>query len=175
MPINNKIKFVAINIVLITISDTRKEKDDKSGKILEKKIIGLGHNVSSKIIIKDNFSLIKKTILNFANKKSVDAIITTGGTGLTGRDSTPEALEKISDKLIEGFGELFRQISFSKIGTSTIQSRAMGAVVKGTYVFSLPGSPNACKDAWDEILKYQLDIRHKPCNFVEIMDRLNEK
>ena len=175
MPINNKIKFIAINIVLITISDTRKEKDDKSGKILEKKIIGLGHNVSSKIIIKDNFSLIKKTILNFANQKSVDAIITTGGTGLTGRDSTPEALEKISDKIIEGFGELFRQISFSKIGTSTIQSRAMGAVVKGTYVFSLPGSPNACKDAWDEILKYQLDIRHKPCNFVEIMSRLNEK
>ena len=175
MPIDNKIKFISINIVLITISDTRKEEDDKSGKILEKRIIGLGHNVSSKIIIKDNFSLIKKTILNFANKKSVDAIITTGGTGLTGRDSTPEALEKISDKIIEGFGELFRQISFSKIGTSTIQSRAMGSVVKGTYVFSLPGSPNACKDAWDEILKYQLDIRHKPCNFVEIMGRLNEK
>ena len=175
MPINNKIKFVKINIVLITISDTRKEEDDKSGKILEKRIIGLGHNVSSKIIIKDNFSLIKKTILNFANQKLVDAIITTGGTGLTGRDSTPEALEKISDKIIGGFGELFRQISFSKIGTSTIQSRAMGAVVKGTYVFSLPGSPNACKDAWDEILKYQLDIRHKPCNFVEIMERLNEK
>ena len=175
MPINNKIKFVKINIVLITISDTRKEEDDKSGKILEKRIIGLGHNVSSKIIIKDNFSLIKKTILNFANQKLVDAIITTGGTGLTGRDSTPEALEKISDKIIGGFGELFRQISFSKIGTSTIQSRAMGAVVKGTYVFSLPGSPNACKDAWDEILEYQLDIRHKPCNFVEIMERLNEK
>ncbi len=175
MPINNKIKFVKINIVLITISDTRKEEDDKSGKILEKRIIGLGHNVSSKIIIKDNFSLIKKTILNFANQKLVDAIITTGGTGLTGRDSTPEALEKISDKIIGGFGELFRQISFSKIGTSTIQSRAMGAVVKGTYVFSLPGSPNACKDAWDEILKHQLDIRHKPCNFVEIMERLNEK
>ena len=173
---NKKInkKFVSINIVLITISDTRKEKDDKSGSLLEKRIINFGHKIFKKIIIKDNISKIKKTILNYSNKKSVDAIITTGGTGLTGRDSAPEALKNISDKYIEGFGELFRLISFRKIGTSTIQSRAFAAVVSGTYVFCLPGSPNACKDGWDEILKYQLDIRHKPCNFIEIMPRLKE-
>ncbi len=175
MPIDNKIKFVAINIALITISDTRKEEDDKSGKILDKRIINFGHNVIKKTIIKDDISMIKKSIIDFANNNLIDVIITIGGTGLTGRDSTPEALQKISDKTIEGFGELFRQISFNKIGTSTIQSRATAALVRGTYVFSLPGSPNACKDGWDEILKYQLDIRYKPCNFIEIMDRLNEK
>jgi len=174
VPIDNKIKFVPINIALITISDTRIEEEDKSGKILEKRIIDLGHNIFNKIIIKDDISLIQKTILKFSNENLVDAIITTGGTGFTGRDSTPEALQKIADKTIEGFGELFRQISFKTIGTSTIQSRAMAIIVKGTYVFSLPGSPNACIDGWDQILKYQLDIRHKPCNFVEIMDRLNE-
>jgi len=175
VPIDNKIKFVAINIALITISDTRKEEDDKSGKILDKRIINFGHNVIKKTIIKDDISMIKKSIIEFANNNLIDVIITIGGTGLTGRDSTPEALQKISDKTIEGFGELFRQISFNKIGTSTIQSRATAALVRGTYVFSLPGSPNACKDGWDEILKYQLDIRYKPCNFIEIMDRLNEK
>jgi len=175
VPIDNKIKFVAINIALITISDTRKEEDDKSGKILDKRIINFGHNVIKKTIIKDDISMIKKSIIDFANNNLIDVIITIGGTGLTGRDSTPEALQKISDKTIEGFGELFRQISFNKIGTSTIQSRATAALVRGTYVFSLPGSPNACKDGWDEILKYQLDIRYKPCNFIEIMDRLNEK
>jgi len=175
VPIDNKIKFVAINIALITISDTRIEEDDKSGKILDKRIINFGHNVIKKTIIKDDISMIKKSIIDFANNNLIDVIITIGGTGLTGRDSTPEALQKISDKTIEGFGELFRQISFNKIGTSTIQSRATAALVRGTYVFSLPGSPNACKDGWDEILKYQLDIRYKPCNFIEIMDRLNEK
>lgn len=175
MPIDNTIKFVAINVVVITISDTRKEEEDKSGKFLEKRINDLGHNLLNKIIIKDDFLLIKKTILKFAKQKVVDVIITTGGTGLTGRDSTPEALQSVADKIIEGFGELFRQLSFNKIGTSTIQSRAIAGVVRGTYVFCLPGSPNACKDGWDEILKYQLDIRHRPCNFIEIMDRLNEK
>ncbi len=162
-------------MVVITISDTRKEEEDKSGKFLEKRINDLGHNLLNKIIIKDDFLLIKKTILKFAKQKVVDVIITTGGTGLTGRDSTPEALQSVADKIIEGFGELFRQLSFNKIGTSTIQSRAIAGVVRGTYVFCLPGSPNACKDGWDEILKYQLDIRHRPCNFIEIMDRLNEK
>tara|TARA_B100000029_G_scaffold358468_1_gene351304 strand:+ start:440 stop:967 length:528 start_codon:yes stop_codon:yes gene_type:complete len=175
VPIDNTIKFVAINVVVITISDTRKEEEDKSGKFLEKRINDLGHNLLNKIIIKDDFLLIKKTILKFAKQKVVNVIITTGGTGLTGRDSTPEALQSVADKIIEGFGELFRQLSFNKIGTSTIQSRAIAGVVRGTYVFCLPGSPNACKDGWDEILKYQLDIRHRPCNFIEIMDRLNEK
>ena len=173
--INKSKKFVSVNIVLITISDSRKKEDDKSGELLEKRILNFGHKIFKRIIIKDDISLIKKTILNNSDKTLVDVIITTGGTGLTGRDSTPEALISISDKFIEGFGELFRYISFKKIGTSTIQSRAMAGVVKGTYVFCLPGSPNACKDGWDEILKYQLDIRHKPCNFIEIMPRLNEK
>tara|TARA_Y100000741_G_scaffold364756_1_gene356834 strand:- start:682 stop:1212 length:531 start_codon:yes stop_codon:yes gene_type:complete len=168
-------KFVSVNVALITISDSRKEEDDKSGELLEKRILNFGHKIFKRIIIKDDISLIKKTILNYSNEILVDVIITTGGTGLTGRDSTPEALMNISDKFIEGFGELFRHLSFNKIGTSTIQSRAMAAVVKGTYVFCLPGSPNACKDGWDEILKYQLDIRHQPCNFIEIMPRLNEK
>jgi len=175
VPIDKKIKFSSINIALITISDTRIENDDKSGNLLKKRIINFGHKLFDKIIIKDDISLIKNTILNYANKPLVDVIITSGGTGLTGRDSTPEALKNISDKLIEGFGELFRNISFKKIGTSTIQSRAMASIVKGTYVFCLPGSPNACKDGWDNILKYQLDIRYKPCNFVEILPRLNEK
>ena len=173
--INTSKKFVSINIVLITISDTRKSKDDKSGDILKERIINFGHNVFDRIIIQDDISMIEKNILKYSNEVLVDAIITTGGTGLTGRDSTPEALNNISDKFIEGFGELFRYISFNKIGTSTIQSRAMASVVSGKYVFCLPGSPNACKDAWDEILKYQLDIRHEPCNFIEIMPRLNEK
>ncbi len=173
--INKSKKFVSVNIVLITISDSRKKEDDKSGELLEKRILNFGHKIFKRIIIKDDISLIKKTILNNSDETLVDVIITTGGTGLTGRDSTPEALISISDKFIEGFGELFRYISFKKIGTSTIQSRAMAGVVKGTYVFCLPGSPNACKDGWDEILKYQLDIRHQPCNFIEIMPRLNEK
>ena len=160
MPIDKKIKFSSINIALITISDTRIENDDKSGNLLKKRIINFGHKLFDKIIIKDDISLIKNTILNYANKPLVDVIITSGGTGLTGRDSTPEALKNISDKLIEGFGELFRNISFKKIGTSTIQSRAMASIVKGTYVFCLPGSPNACKDGWDNILKYQFVINH---------------
>ena len=173
--INKSKKFISVNIVIITISDSRKEDDDKSGKILEERILNFAHKIFKKIIVKDDVSLIKKTILNYAKENLVDVIITTGGTGLTGRDSTPEALMSISDKFIEGFGELFRYLSFKKIGTSTIQSRALAAVVKGTYVFSLPGSPSACKDGWDGILKYQLDIRHQPCNFIEIMPRLNEK
>ena len=175
MPIDKKIKFIPINIVLITISDTRNEVNDKSGNLLEEKIKNFGHKVLEKIIIKDEIPLIENTILNYANKSLVDAIITTGGTGLTGRDSTPEALTNISNKFIQGFGELFRYISFNKIGTSTIQSRAMASIVNNTYVFCLPGSASACKDGWDEILQYQLDIRHKPCNFIEIMPRLNEK
>ena len=118
---------------------------------------------------------IKKIILNWSKNKNVDVIISTGGTGLTGRDSTPEAILSISDKIIDGFGELFRSISYSKIGTSAVQSRALAALVNKTYVFALPGSTSACKDAWDQILKFQLDIRHKPCNFVEIMPRLKEK
>jgi len=167
-------KFISINIGLLTISDTRSKDNDKSGDLLNQKIENFGHKVISRQLVRDDVSSIKETMLELANNKFVDAIITTGGTGLTGRDSTPEAVTAIAQKLIDGFGELFRQISYNKIGTSTIQSRAIGAVVNGTYVFCLPGSTSACKDAWDDILQYQLDIRYRPCNFIEIMPRLTE-
>ena len=167
--------FIKINIAILTISDSRTLKDDSSGNLLEERIKNFGHKILDRQIIVDDVSLIKKTILNLSSNKLIDAIITTGGTGLTGRDSTPEAISGIAEKIIEGFGELFRQISFSKIGTSAIQSRALGALIKGTYVFSIPGSTSACKDAWDNILKFQLDNRYRPCNFIEIMPRLQEK
>ena len=172
--IDNNITFLPINIGIVTISDTRKEENDKSGNLLKERITNFGHNITKKIIIKDEIKLIKTTLKEMSDDLKVDAIITTGGTGLTGRDSTPEAILQLSNKIIDGFGELFRQISYDKIGTSTIQSRAIAAVINNTYVFALPGSPSACKDGWDNILKFQLDIRHKPCNFVEIMPRLKE-
>ena len=173
--IDTSIKFIAINIGLITISDSRIEEDDKSGYLLKDRIENFGHIVLKKIIISDEIIQINKTITELAKDSNIDVIITTGGTGLTGRDSTPEAIVELAEKIIDGFGELFRQLSYKKIGTSTIQSRAIGAVINHTYIFSLPGSPSACKDGWDDILRYQLDIRHKPCNFIEIMPRLNEK
>ena len=173
--IDTSIKFISINIGVITISDSRIEENDKSGNLLKERIENFGHIVIKKIIISDDVELIKKTITQLSHDPSIDAIITTGGTGLTGRDSTPEAIKMLSNKIIDGFGELFRQISYKKIGTSTIQSRAIAAIINHTYVFSLPGSPGACKDGWDDILQYQLDVRHKPCNFIEIMPRLNEK
>ena len=133
------------------------------------------HKILKKIIIPDDIDKIKKTIELLSNNPLIDCIISTGGTGLTGRDSTPEAILALSHKIIDGFGELFRQLSYNIIGTSTIQSRAIAAVINHTYIFALPGSPGACKDGWDSILQYQLDIRHKPCNFIEIMPRLKEK
>ena len=173
--INKTKEFVSINIGLLTISDTRSLYDDKSGDILNDRIINFGHKVKNRQVISDDVSLIKKTILELTSDKFIDAIITIGGTGLTGRDSTPEAIESIAHKIISGFGELFRQLSYNKIGTSTIQSRAIGAVINGKYIFCLPGSSNACKDAWDDILQYQLDIRYLPCNFIELMPRLKEQ
>ena len=167
--------FISINIAILTISDSRTLKNDSSGNLLEERITNFGHKIIDRRIITDDVPLIKKNILNLSSNKLVDTIITIGGTGLTGRDSTPEAISEIAEKKIEGFGELFRQISFSKIGTSAIQSRALGALIKGTYVFSIPGSTSACKDAWDNILKFQLDNRYRPCNFIEIMPRLQEK
>ena len=175
MPIDLNTNFKAINIAVVTISDTRIKENDTSGDILEKRIKKLGHVLEKRIIIKDDKNKIKDILKELSNQNNVDCIITTGGTGLTGRDSTTEAVIEIANKIIEGFGELFRQISYKKIGTSSIQSRALAALVNSTYVFCLPGSTSACKDGWDEILKYQLDIRHKPCNFIEIMPRLNEK
>ena len=175
MPIDTSIDFVSINIAVITISDSRTIENDTSGDTLEKRIKDSGHNLLKRIIIPDDVQQIKDTLETMSKDKEVDCIITTGGTGLTGRDTTPEAVKEIASKHIDGFGELFRRVSFEKIGTSAIQSRAVAALINSTYVFCLPGSTGACKDGWDEILKYQLDIRHKPCNFVEIMPRLNEK
>ena len=175
MPIDSSLDFVSINIAIITISDSRTKENDTSGDTLVKRITKAGHQMVKRIIIPDDVSKIKKTLKELSSDNEIDCIITTGGTGLTGRDTTPEAIKQIASKHIDGFGELFRQVSFNKIGTSAIQSRAVAALVNTTYVFCLPGSTSACKDGWDEILQYQLDIRHKPCNFVEIMPRLNEK
>tara|TARA_B100001250_G_C19263409_1_gene555870 strand:- start:13 stop:540 length:528 start_codon:yes stop_codon:yes gene_type:complete len=175
MPIDTSISFVSINIAVITISDSRTIENDTSGDTLEKRIKDAGHQIIKRIIIPDDVEKIKETLKMMSKEDNIDCIITTGGTGLTGRDTTPEAVKEIANKNIDGFGELFRQVSFKTIGTSAIQSRATAALINSTYVFCLPGSTGACKDGWDEILKYQLDIRHKPCNFVEIMPRLNEK
>ncbi len=171
--IDTSVKFLSISIALLTISDSRSENEDKSGNLLNDRIITFGHSIKKRLIIKDDVALIKQTFLDLSNNPLIDVIISTGGTGLTGRDSTPEAVIEIADKTIDGFGELFRQLSFNKIATSTIQSRAIGAVVNNTYIFCLPGSPSACKDGLDDILKYQLDIRYRPCNLIEIMPRLN--
>ena len=175
MPIDTSLEFVAINIAVITISDSRTTENDTAGDTLEKRINEAGQYMIKRTIIPDDVSQIKETLESMSKQEEIDCIITTGGTGLTGRDTTPEAVKEIASKHIDGFGELFRQVSFNKIGTSAIQSRAVAALINSTYVFCLPGSTGACKDGWDEILKYQLDIRHKPCNFVEIMPRLNEK
>ena len=164
-----------VNIALLTVTDTRTFENDKSGGILVKKIEEANHNLADRKICKDNKENIKSIINEWLNEKDIDVIITTGGTGLTGRDITPEALNDIADKHIPGFGEMFRYISIKSVGTSSIQSRACAVLAKGKYVFALPGSSGGVTDAWDEILKYQLDINHKPCNFVELFPRLKEK
>ena len=164
-----------VNIALLTVTDTRTLKDDKSGAILTNKISEANHNLVDRKICKDNKKDIKKIIKNWLKKKNIDVIITTGGTGLTGRDITPEAINEIADKHIPGFGEIFRFISLGTVGTSSIQSRACAVLAKGKYVFALPGSSGGVTDAWDKILKFQLDINHKPCNFVELFPRLKEK
>ena len=164
-----------INIALLTVTDTRTLKTDKSGNILSQKIKKAKHNLMDRKICKDNKIDIKKILKSWLNKKKIDVIITTGGTGLTGRDITPEAIEDIADKKIPGFGEVFRYMSLETVGTSSIQSRACAVLAKGKYIFALPGSSGGVTDAWDKILVHQLDINHKPCNFVELFPRLNEK
>ena len=170
--------FRAINIALLTVSDTRGPGDDTSGDILAERIRGAGHALISRAIEKDDVQRICSRLNNWIDDRSVDCVITTGGTGVTGRDVTPEALERVRQsgegKDIPGFGELFRWQSYQKIASSTIQSRATGGVAGGTYLFALPGSPGACRDGWDGILQYQLDYRFKPCNFVELLPRLQE-
>ena len=164
-----------VNIALLTVTDTRNIDTDKSGAILVKKIKEHNHNLIDRKIVKDEKDKIKKILLNWIKKEDLDVIITTGGTGLTGRDITPEAIKEIADKEIPGFGELFRELSYKTIGTSAMQSRTCAALANGKYIFALPGSSGGVTDAWDGILKYQLDINHKPCNFVELFPRLKEK
>ena len=164
-----------VNIALLTVTDTRTIENDKSGAILVKKIKESNHKLVDRKIVKDEKKEIKKILLEWVKKDSLDVIITTGGTGLTGRDITPEALYEIKDKEIPGFGELFRELSYKTIGTSAMQSRACAILSNGKYIFALPGSSGGVTDAWDGILKYQLDINNKPCNFVELFPRLKEK
>ncbi len=173
--VKDKVEFVSLNISVFVISDTRNERSDKSGKVLENHIIKSGHKVFEKKFIQDDKKLITKELKISLNNDLTSVVILTGGTGLTGRDSTPEAVKELIEKEIPGFGEIFRYISYKKIGTSSLQSRAMAGLAKNKFVFVLPGSPSACKDAWEEILKYQLDSRTKPCNLVELIPRLNEK
>ena len=166
--------FLAVNIAVLTVSDTRTLADDKSGQTLVDMIQRDGHKVAARAIVKDDVPAITDQLRAWIGDPEIDVVISTGGTGVTRRDVTPEAFEQVFEKKIEGFGELFRWISFQKVGTSTIQSRAVGGVAHGTYLFALPGSPSACRDGWDEILKHQLDNRHRPCNLVELMPRLEE-
>ena len=166
--------FKAVNIAVLTVSDTRTLETDKSGDTLVERLTRDGHTLADRAIVTDDVALIRAQVQKWIDDPKVDVVITTGGTGVTGRDVTPEALEALFEKKIDGFGETFRWISFQKIGTSTMQSRATAGVSNATYIFALPGSTGACKDGWDDILRQQLDIRFRPCNFAELMPRLNE-
>ncbi|MEQ9607913.1 MAG: molybdenum cofactor biosynthesis protein B [Kiloniellaceae bacterium] len=172
--IDESLPFLPVNIAVLTISDSRTLADDKSGDRLVEMIARDGHKVAQRAIVTDDADKIVAALKDLAADAQIDCVITTGGTGVTGRDVTPEAFKQVMEKEIEGFGELFRMLSYQKVGTSTMQSRAIGGVVNGTYLFALPGSPSACKDGWEDILKFQLDSRHRPCNLVELMPRLKE-
>jgi molybdenum cofactor biosynthesis protein B len=174
MPIDEKLPFIPVRIAIMTVSDTRTRENDTSGDTLEKRILEAGHEVADRTIVPDDARKIAAQLRRWIAEPDIDAVISTGGTGLTGRDVTPEAFRSVFEKEIDGFSALFHQISYGKIGTSTVQSRACAGVAAGTYLFALPGSPGAVKDGWDGILKLQLDSRHRPCNFVEIMPRLEE-
>ena len=167
--------FIPIDIAVLTVSDTRGEADDESGALLAARIAAAGHVVAARAIVRDDREAIAARLESWIADPGIDVVIATGGTGVTGRDVTPEAFESLYDKPIPGFGELFRMISYEKIGASTLQSRATAGVAGGVYLFALPGSPGACKDAWDGILAHQLDYRRRPCNFVELMPRLRER
>jgi len=174
MPIDESRAFVAVSIAVLTVSDTRTEADDRSGQTLVERLTAAGHTLAAKAIVRDDIGAISAQLKAWIADPGVDVVIATGGTGVTGRDVTPEAFASVYEKEIAGFGELFRMLSFQKIGASTIQSRATAGVAGGTYLFALPGSPGACRDGWDDILRWQLDIRFRPCNFVELMPRLTE-
>lgn len=172
--IDESITFVPVRIAIMTVSDTRDSTNDRSGDTLAARISEAGHVLAARAIVTDDQAKIAAKLRNWIDDPTIDVVISTGGTGLTGRDVTVEAFRSLFEKEIDGFSALFHQISYAKVGTSTVQSRACAGVAKGTYLFALPGSPGAVKDGWDGILKQQLDIRHKPCNFVEIMPRLLE-
>jgi molybdenum cofactor biosynthesis protein B len=175
MPIDEGRAFVPVRIAVLTVSDTRGLAEDRSGDTLVARVEGAGHVLAARAIVRDDIDTIVAQLDQWIDDPAIDCVITTGGTGVTGRDVTPEAVERVATKLIPGFGELFRWQSYAKIGTSTIQSRAIACVARGTYVFALPGSTGAVKDGWDGILAEQLDSRHRPCNFVELMPRLLER
>ena len=166
--------FLPLSIAVLTVSDTRSLEDDKSGATLERLLTDAGHKLGARALVQDDKEAIAAKLRGFIEDPKIDVVITTGGTGFTGRDVTPEAAEPLFDKRMEGFSTVFHQLSFGKIGTSTIQSRATAGLAGNTFVFVLPGSPGACRDAWEGILAAQLDYRHRPCNFVEIMPRLDE-
>lgn len=172
--IDESIPFRPLRIAILTVSDSRDLSTDRSGAVLEELVRAAGHEVAARDIVRDDLETIVARLRAFVADPGVEVVLTTGGTGVTGRDVTPEALAAVAEKRIPGFGELFRWLSYAKIGTSTVQSRADAGVAGGTYIFCLPGSPGACRDAWEGILKEQLDIRHRPCNFAELLPRLRE-
>ena len=174
MPDTPARSFVPLSIAVLIVSDTRRPEDDRSGDTLAERLTAAGHRLAARSIVPDEVDAIRETVSAWTRDPGIDVVITTGGTGFTGRDVTPEALEPLFEKRMDGFSAVFHRISFDKIGTSTLQSRATAGVANATYVFVLPGSPGACRDAWDGILASQLDYRHRPCNFVEIMPRLDE-
>ncbi|HEY8382953.1 MAG TPA: molybdenum cofactor biosynthesis protein B [Microvirga sp.] len=174
MPLDQNLPFVPLSIAVLTVSDTRQTGDDRSGDTLVDRLTKAGHRLAARAIVPDEVEAIQAQVKAWIADAGIDVIITTGGTGFTGRDVTPEAIEPLFEKRMDGFSAVFHRISYDKIGTSTLQSRATGGVAGATYIFVLPGSPGACKDAWDGILEAQLDYRHRPCNFVEIMPRLDE-
>ena len=172
--IDDSLPFKPVNIAILTVSDSRDASNDSSGDTLAARVRDAGHVLVDRAIVRDDVPAIEAKLRGWVADASVDVVISSGGTGVTGRDVTPEALDRVLEKRIEGFGELFRMLSYAKIGTSTMQSRAIGGVANGTYLFALPGSTGAVRDGWDDILAWQLDARHRPCNLVELMPRLNE-
>jgi len=174
MPLDPALPFIPLSIAVLTVSDTRTLDDDKSGATLAERITKAGHKLADRAIVPDDIDAIRENVKGWLADPAIDVVITTGGTGFTGRDVTPEAIEPLFEKRMDGFSAIFHRISYEKIGTSTIQSRATAGVANSTFIFVLPGSPGACKDAWDGILLSQLDYRYRPCNFVEIMPRLDE-
>lgn len=175
MPIDTALSFLPVRIAVLTVSDTRGPENDRSGDTLVERLGEAGHVLAARAIERDDADVLVARLNTWIDDPQIDCIISTGGTGVTGRDVTPEALERVADKMIPGFGELFRWLSFQTIGTSTVQSRACAGVARGTYLFALPGSTGAVKDGWDGILRDQLDSRHQPCNFVELMPRLTAR